>query len=205
MKNCWVRTTDGADEEVKLKHRIWIETKKMWKVAAPAIFSTSGVTVISLAFIVHIGATELAAYALVSTVLLRFSNGILRDALQDSLTFWDGNCLRTRKLAQKRCFSNWKVGMASALETLCGQSYGANRYDMLGVYLQRSWLILFLWTCARAMLVRGSSVGGISVGWVYQLYLYVKSCIYLLFSLLHVIRVMYSADLSLSLVCVSIP
>ena len=40
--------------------------------------------------------------------------------------------------------------MASALETLCGQSYGANQYDMLGVYLQRSWLILFL--CSVALL-----------------------------------------------------
>ena len=34
--------------------------------------------------------------------------------------------------------------MASALETLCGQSCGAKQYDMLGVYLQRSWLILLM-------------------------------------------------------------
>lgn len=34
--------------------------------------------------------------------------------------------------------------MASALETLCGQAYGAGKYDMLGVYLQRSWVVLFL-------------------------------------------------------------
>ncbi|KAK8459975.1 hypothetical protein SEVIR_2G249300v4 [Setaria viridis] len=32
--------------------------------------------------------------------------------------------------------------MASALETLCGQAYGAKQYHMLGIYLQRSWLIL---------------------------------------------------------------
>lgn len=32
--------------------------------------------------------------------------------------------------------------MASALETLCGQSYGAGQYHMLGIYLQRSWLVL---------------------------------------------------------------
>ena len=32
--------------------------------------------------------------------------------------------------------------MASALETLCGQSYGAKQYQMLGIYLQRSWLVL---------------------------------------------------------------
>ncbi|KAK3423624.1 hypothetical protein EUGRSUZ_F00271 [Eucalyptus grandis] len=32
--------------------------------------------------------------------------------------------------------------MASALETLCGQAYGAKQYRMLGVYLQRSWIVL---------------------------------------------------------------
>ncbi|MBD4018500.1 hypothetical protein GUI04_05595, partial [Xanthomonas citri pv. citri] len=36
------------------------------------------------------------------------------------------------------------LGMASALETLCGQAYGAKNYRMLGVYLQRSWIVLFL-------------------------------------------------------------
>jgi MATE family multidrug resistance protein len=34
------------------------------------------------------------------------------------------------------------LGMGSALETLCGQAFGAGQVDMLGVYLQRSWLIL---------------------------------------------------------------
>ncbi|XP_057506921.1 protein DETOXIFICATION 21-like [Actinidia eriantha] len=106
----------GVAKEEKFKDKLWVETKKMWIVAAPAIFtrfSTFGISVISQAFIGHIGPTELAAYSLVSTVILRFSNGIL-------------------------------LGMASALETLCGQAYGANQYHMLGVYLQRSWLVLFI-------------------------------------------------------------
>ncbi|WVZ91636.1 hypothetical protein U9M48_037780 [Paspalum notatum var. saurae] len=34
------------------------------------------------------------------------------------------------------------LGMGSALETLCGQAYGAGQVGMLGVYLQRSWIIL---------------------------------------------------------------
>ncbi|GAA0156844.1 transporter [Lithospermum erythrorhizon] len=34
------------------------------------------------------------------------------------------------------------LGMASALETLCGQAFGAGQIDMLGVYMQRSWIIL---------------------------------------------------------------
>ncbi|EPS68503.1 hypothetical protein M569_06267, partial [Genlisea aurea] len=34
------------------------------------------------------------------------------------------------------------LGMGSALETLCGQAYGAGQVEMLGVYMQRSWVIL---------------------------------------------------------------
>ncbi|KAI4299872.1 hypothetical protein L6164_033293 [Bauhinia variegata] len=34
--------------------------------------------------------------------------------------------------------------MASALSTLCGQAYGAREYSMMGVHLQRSWMVLFL-------------------------------------------------------------
>lgn len=103
-------------EELRFKDKLWTETKKMWVVAGPAIFtrfSTFGINVVSQAFIGHIGSTELAAYSLVFTVLLRFSNGIL-------------------------------LGMASALETLCGQAFGAKQYHMLGVYLQRSWIVLIL-------------------------------------------------------------
>ncbi|XXG40460.1 hypothetical protein AAC387_Pa01g1171 [Persea americana] len=33
--------------------------------------------------------------------------------------------------------------MASALETLCGQAHGARKYHKLGIYLQRSWIVLF--------------------------------------------------------------
>ncbi|CAL5408371.1 unnamed protein product [Camellia sinensis] len=36
------------------------------------------------------------------------------------------------------------LGMGSAVETLCGQAYGAHRYEMLGVYLQRSTVVLTL-------------------------------------------------------------
>ncbi|CAA6674694.1 unnamed protein product [Spirodela intermedia] len=32
--------------------------------------------------------------------------------------------------------------MGSALETLCGQAFGAGQVRMLGIYLQRSWIIL---------------------------------------------------------------
>jgi MATE family multidrug resistance protein len=31
--------------------------------------------------------------------------------------------------------------MSSATETLCGQAFGAKQYHMMGIYLQRSWII----------------------------------------------------------------
>ncbi|KAK2991451.1 hypothetical protein RJ640_012059 [Escallonia rubra] len=110
------KIAEEVEGQEKLKDKVWNESKKLWVVAGPAMFtrfSTFGINVISQAFIGHIGATQLAAYALVYTVFLRFANGIL-------------------------------LGMASGLETLCGQSYGAKQYSMLGIYLQRSWIVLSL-------------------------------------------------------------
>ncbi|KAF8406067.1 hypothetical protein HHK36_008147 [Tetracentron sinense] len=37
-----------------------------------------------------------------------------------------------------------------ALETLCGQAFGAKKYHMLGIYMQRSWIVMFL--CAVLLL-----------------------------------------------------
>ncbi|KAJ6401911.1 hypothetical protein OIU84_014065 [Salix udensis] len=36
------------------------------------------------------------------------------------------------------------LGMGSAVETLCGQAYGANRYESLGIYLQKSTILLMV-------------------------------------------------------------
>lgn len=66
-------------EPSSLKTKIWNESKKMWIVAGPAIlipFSTFGIHVISQAFIGQISATELAAYALIFTVIFRIVLGI---------------------------------------------------------------------------------------------------------------------------------
>lgn len=38
-------------------------------------------------------------------------------------------------------FIHLKLGMSSATETLCGQAFGAGHYHMMGIYLQRSWLV----------------------------------------------------------------
>nr|CAD1838201.1 unnamed protein product [Ananas comosus var. bracteatus] len=36
------------------------------------------------------------------------------------------------------------MGMGSALDTLCGQSFGAKQYHMLGIHMQRAMLVLML-------------------------------------------------------------
>jgi MATE family multidrug resistance protein len=36
------------------------------------------------------------------------------------------------------------IGMASALDTLCGQAFGAKQYHMLGIYMQRAIFVLYL-------------------------------------------------------------
>lgn len=71
---------EEEEKELSLGKRVWKESKLMWIVAGPAIFtrcSTFGIQIISQAFVGHIGSRELAAYSLVFTVLVRFVNGLM--------------------------------------------------------------------------------------------------------------------------------
>ncbi|CAM8984839.1 unnamed protein product [Rhodiola kirilowii] len=93
--------------------RIWVESKKIWRIAFPSILcrvSYYGLFVVTQAFIGHISKLDLAAYALIQVISIGFSNGIL-------------------------------LGMSSATQTLCGQAFGAKKYHMLGLYLQKSCII----------------------------------------------------------------
>ncbi|GLU20534.1 hypothetical protein SLE2022_367280 [Rubroshorea leprosula] len=104
------------DENQPLSTRVWIESKKLWQIVGPAIFSrlaSYSMVVITQAFAGHLGDLELAAISISNNVIIGFNLGLL-------------------------------LGMASALETLCGQAFGAKKYYMLGVYMQRSWIVLFL-------------------------------------------------------------
>ncbi|KAL6297072.1 hypothetical protein ACE6H2_005214 [Prunus campanulata] len=109
---------NGAHENKNesLSIRVWTETKKLWQIVGPAIFSRLAsytMNVITQAFAGHLGEVQLASISIANTVIVGFNFGLL-------------------------------LGMASALETLCGQAFGAKRYHMLGIYLQRSWIVLFL-------------------------------------------------------------
>ncbi|CAI0422073.1 unnamed protein product [Linum tenue] len=107
---------DAADDIVT---KVWTETKKLWHIVGPAIFSrlaSYSMLVITQAFAGHLGDLELAGISIANNVIVGFDFGLLYHQL----------------------------GMASALETLCGQAYGAKKYYMMGVYMQRSWIVLFI-------------------------------------------------------------
>ncbi|KAI3906945.1 hypothetical protein MKW92_007762 [Papaver armeniacum] len=105
-----------------LPRRVWIESKKLWHIVGPSIFSriaSYSMNVVTQVFAGHLGDLELASISIANTVVIGFTFGLL-------------------------------LGMASALETLCGQAYGAKQHRMLGIYLQRSWVVLTL--CAILLL-----------------------------------------------------
>lgn len=71
-----------SSEEGKnsLKWRIWAESKKTLRIAFPTILfrvSSFGMVVVTQSFVGGIGEIELAAYALIQTILVLFVNGIL--------------------------------------------------------------------------------------------------------------------------------
>lgn len=69
-----------ADSTSNLKGRIWDESKKMWRVAFPAILTrvtSYGMLVVTQSFVGHISQLDLSGYALTLNVIIRFVNGIV--------------------------------------------------------------------------------------------------------------------------------
>ncbi|KAL3819271.1 hypothetical protein ACJIZ3_005176 [Penstemon smallii] len=92
----------------------FIESKKLWYLAFPAIFTSFcqyGLITITQIFAGSLGTTQLAAVSVENSIISGFPFGMM-------------------------------FGLSSALETYCGQAYGANQFEMLGTYMQRSWVIL---------------------------------------------------------------
>ncbi|KAM7280880.1 hypothetical protein ACFE04_008014 [Oxalis oulophora] len=108
---------DGYDEE-RVKQICGVgfvkESKKLWHLAGPAIFTgicQYALGALTQAFAGSIGELELAAVSIVNSGIAGLAFGVM-------------------------------LGMVSALETLCGQAFGAGNMKMMGIYMQRSWLIL---------------------------------------------------------------
>ncbi|XWS34275.1 hypothetical protein CRYUN_Cryun21dG0026800 [Craigia yunnanensis] len=100
----------------RLGKAIWIESKLLFHLAAPAVIVYMINYLMSMStqiFSGHLGNLELAAASLGNTGIQVFAYGLM-------------------------------LGMGSAVETLCGQAFGAHKYDMLGIYLQRSAVLLTL-------------------------------------------------------------
>ncbi|CAN4083798.1 unnamed protein product [Withania somnifera] len=70
------------------------------------------------------------------------------------------------------CAYGLMLGMGSAVETLCGQAYGANRYEMLGVYLQTSTIVLTLTGIPLAVVYLFSKNQYLCIGLIPQIFAY---------------------------------
>ncbi|KAK3130296.1 hypothetical protein QOZ80_6BG0491470 [Eleusine coracana subsp. coracana] len=98
----------------RLTKEVWEESKKLWEVVGPGVF-------MQLAIYTMIVISQAFVGHLGDRDLAAFS---IANTVIDGLSF------------------GFLLGMASALETLCGQAYGAKQYHMLGIYMQRSWIVL---------------------------------------------------------------
>lgn len=73
-----VEKEDG--DNPRLSSRVWVETKKLWRIVGPAIFSrmtSYTMFVITQAFAGHLGDLELAAMSIASNVIVGFDFGLL--------------------------------------------------------------------------------------------------------------------------------
>ncbi|OVA00716.1 Multi antimicrobial extrusion protein [Macleaya cordata] len=105
---------DNDQENGGLLRRTCSESKKLWYIAGPAILTS--VLQYSLAAITQTVAGHIGPIELAAVAIQNLAiSGIGFGAM---------------------------TGMGSALETLSGQAFGAGQLYMLGIYLQRSWIIL---------------------------------------------------------------
>ncbi|XP_043719361.1 protein DETOXIFICATION 21-like [Telopea speciosissima] len=101
------------EEEEELWKRLWAESKKVWVVAIPACFTRISMFGVFIISQVFMGLIGNTELAALSVVFHLLA----------------------------RFSIGILMGMSSGLETLCGQAYGAKQYQMLGIYLQRSWVV----------------------------------------------------------------
>ncbi|KAL2324559.1 hypothetical protein Fmac_023617 [Flemingia macrophylla] len=94
----------------------WIETKKIWEIALPIVFNIWCQFGVNSVTNIFVGHLGELELSAVSLI-----NSVIG-------TFAFG----------------FMLGMGSATETLCGQAFGAGQVHLLGVYMQRSWVILFM-------------------------------------------------------------
>ncbi|KAJ0790713.1 putative multi antimicrobial extrusion protein [Helianthus annuus] len=102
--------------EVSVMERTWVESNKFWQISGPSIFAR--ICLYSLAVV-----TQSFVGHISDTDLAAIS---IATTVITYITF------------------AFLLGLSGAIETLGGQAYGAKQYDMLGIYLQRSWVVLLV-------------------------------------------------------------
>ncbi|WCJ33849.1 MATE efflux family protein [Euphorbia peplus] len=101
------------ENQEKMIQKTWVESKMMWQIAAPAMLTA--VTQFSLGFVTSAYVGHLGELELAAvSIVQNVIEGFVYGVM---------------------------LGMGSALETLCGQAVGAGQINMLGIYMQRSWII----------------------------------------------------------------
>ncbi|KAL3632645.1 hypothetical protein CASFOL_025629 [Castilleja foliolosa] len=105
--------TKAEQENNHLKNRICQESKKIWRVAFPSI----------------------------SSRITSFGTVIVTQSFIGHISSVDLAGYALVQTLSVRLVNGIVIGMSSATETLCGQAYGAKQYHMMGIFLQRSWIV----------------------------------------------------------------
>uniref|UniRef100_A0A1D1Y4U3 Protein DETOXIFICATION n=1 Tax=Anthurium amnicola TaxID=1678845 RepID=A0A1D1Y4U3_9ARAE len=111
---------DGGEAAPRsFREYVWQEMGMVWYIAGPAIL----------------------------TSLFQYSLASVTQTLVGHIGTLELAAVGTQNLVVSGIGFGVMLGMGSALETLCGQAFGAGELKMLGIYMQRSWIIL-LFTAA---------------------------------------------------------
>ncbi|XP_068647731.1 protein DETOXIFICATION 33-like [Aristolochia californica] len=104
----------GQHHPSSLASETWAEMKMLWQVAGPAVL------------------TSIFQYSLFSVT----------QTLVGHIGTVELAAVGIQNMVLSGLVFGIMMGMGSALETLCGQAFGAGKLNMLGIYMQRSWIIL---------------------------------------------------------------
>ncbi|KAK3013452.1 hypothetical protein RJ639_009370 [Escallonia herrerae] len=96
----------------------WLETVKLWRIGSPIAF----------------------------TILCQFGTNSVTNMFVGHIGNIELSAVSIALSVIGTFSFGFMLGMGSALETLCGQAFGAGQVHMLGIYMQRSWIILWV-TC----------------------------------------------------------
>ncbi|OAY25483.1 hypothetical protein MANES_17G098800v8 [Manihot esculenta] len=108
-----MQVINGVMGKKKMVKKSWDESKKIWEIAAPAML----------------------------TAVAQFSIGFVTSAFVGHLGEVELAAVSIVQNVIEGFVYGVMLGMGSALEALCGQAVGAGQLNMLGIYMQRSWII----------------------------------------------------------------